>query len=266
MAQVVCGETKLFLKPPESAQSLHKSIKFITVFANFIGLLPVDGVTSNSVQDLNFKWISLKTLCTFFLLLQAFFGGVLHLISMFKEGAINSVLCKFYWVALHFCEVLQLHLLYNLFSLLFTCTSITIHSNFLGELYLYFFWLSILVAYFYLARKWPKLMKRWHEVDLSMERAYNYPSSLNVRFKVIATTAFVATAGIKLMFLALSAVSLQIVFAAIYLGFYYHTDDDLASDAFNRICTAMGVQKVYYFKPIKFLVQVQNFLQEFFVL
>lgn len=47
-----------------------------------------------------------------------------------------------------------------------------------------FEWLLLLVGYLYLASKWPKLIRKWYEVDQSMQRVYGYPDTLNVRFKL----------------------------------------------------------------------------------
>lgn len=53
-------------------------------------------------------------------------------------------------------------------------------------------WLMQLAAYFYLARKWPELMKKWYTIDSSMQRVYGYPSSLDGRIKITTIAIFVA--------------------------------------------------------------------------
>lgn len=44
---------------------LHKSLKVVILFGNCLGLLPVNGIFSDSVENLTFEWTSLKTLYTF---------------------------------------------------------------------------------------------------------------------------------------------------------------------------------------------------------
>lgn len=46
----------------QKQRTLHQSMKIAVKLANAMGLLPVNGASSDSVFDLNFKWISLKTL------------------------------------------------------------------------------------------------------------------------------------------------------------------------------------------------------------
>lgn len=47
----------------------------------------------------------------------------------------------------------------------------------------------LLAAYLYLATKWPTFIKKWHKVDLSMQRVYDYPESLKPRFKIVGAVA-----------------------------------------------------------------------------
>lgn len=95
MAQIACATTNLSLKQQKPSQSLHESIRPFTILANCFGLLPVDGVTSSAVEDLRFRWISLKTLYSFFFMLQAVLGIVFNLIAFFKKDASGSTLGNF---------------------------------------------------------------------------------------------------------------------------------------------------------------------------
>lgn len=120
----------------------------------------------------------------------------------------------------------------------------------------------MLAAYFYLARKWPKFMKKWHEVDLSMQRAYNFPSNLNARFKIITTIAFTAAAGIQLTFLVYE--TLRNLFSATYGGYYYCTGDGLILDSFNRLYNIIGTDTVLVY-ILKVFVQVWCYYVALFV-
>lgn len=53
---------KISVEPKAERQtsSWHKSMKTVILIANCLGLLPVSGVTSDSVHNMNFRWISLK--------------------------------------------------------------------------------------------------------------------------------------------------------------------------------------------------------------
>lgn len=71
------------IKPQEDT---YKSLKLIIIVANIFGLLPVNGVTSNSVKNLNFRWICPKTMYTFILIIIAFSEIVCSIIGIFQNS------------------------------------------------------------------------------------------------------------------------------------------------------------------------------------
>lgn len=75
-------------------QNLHKSMKLITVIANILGLLPINGVTSDSAESLNLKWFSLKIVYTFIIILLAVFGNVMYLFSLLTIGFSYTLIRK----------------------------------------------------------------------------------------------------------------------------------------------------------------------------
>lgn len=66
-------------------RSLQDSIKIIAIFANCIGLLPVNGVTSDFASDLKFSWKSLKVVYTFVLLLLGSVRLVASVLYLFQK-------------------------------------------------------------------------------------------------------------------------------------------------------------------------------------
>lgn len=84
------------IKGDRSRCTFHKSMKAIVVLANCIGLLPVNGVTSNFAENLKFKWLSPKTFFSFTILLAAATrlaseAFALHHLgfSLFKSSKVN---------------------------------------------------------------------------------------------------------------------------------------------------------------------------------
>jgi hypothetical protein len=55
--------------------------------------------------------------------------------------------------------------------------------------------LTSLVLYVKLAKKWPKLVKVWSEVDRKMNQVYGYPKNLDQRIAVATCAIFVAAIG-----------------------------------------------------------------------
>lgn len=75
--------------------SLQKTLKIMIVVANCFGLLPVDGATKDSVDDLRFNWRSLKTIYSLFLLLLGSFklvANILYVIHKYSFPAMSKVL------------------------------------------------------------------------------------------------------------------------------------------------------------------------------
>lgn len=59
MAKARC--IKVLPKNTATETNIHKLLKISIIVANCFGLLPVDGITSDSPDGLRFKWCSLKT-------------------------------------------------------------------------------------------------------------------------------------------------------------------------------------------------------------
>lgn len=77
-------------------KNFHKSIRTIILIGNTLGLLPVNGVTSDSVQDLNFRWICPKTIYTFTLMSIALPEIVFNALELYQRGISPYTLRKIF--------------------------------------------------------------------------------------------------------------------------------------------------------------------------
>lgn len=57
----------------KNERSLHKSFKIVAIFANCVGLFPVDGTTDESPFKLRFRWTSPKTVFALLVVLLGIF-------------------------------------------------------------------------------------------------------------------------------------------------------------------------------------------------
>lgn len=73
-------------KAEKQTNSWHKSMKIVILVANCLGLLPVNGVTSDSVHNLSFRWMSLKVFYSFVWLSIAVMNVITNSISVFQRG------------------------------------------------------------------------------------------------------------------------------------------------------------------------------------
>lgn len=78
----------------EEAKNFHKSIKTIILIANFLGLRPANGVTSDLVESLNFRWFCPKTVSTCTLILIAFSETLCSAVVLYQRGISSFTFCK----------------------------------------------------------------------------------------------------------------------------------------------------------------------------
>lgn len=100
-------ESKLFFLPmfrmkpaPDAPQNqlkdsklhnTHISLKFVIILANCFALLPVEGVMSNDVAELHFRWKSCKIFYAFITLLAAIFTLTTGIIYLFWTSSFEMI-------------------------------------------------------------------------------------------------------------------------------------------------------------------------------
>lgn len=106
-----------------ATSSMHNTLKSLLISFNIIGLLPLRGISSPRVEDLRFSWRSPKMYFTLFMSLLSFAEVTIMI-----------------WVCLHSINFSKVH-----------------------EYLSAFHWFFTLIAFVNVARKWPKLMKKWKD-------------------------------------------------------------------------------------------------------
>lgn len=57
-------------------------------------------------------------------------------------------------------------------------------------------WTITVIVFLLLARKWPKLLHEWSEVDAAMRKNYGYPINLDRRLRITAFVLILLAAGL----------------------------------------------------------------------
>lgn len=57
-------------------------------------------------------------------------------------------------------------------------------------------WTIAVIVFLLLARKWPKLIDEWSDVDLAMETNYGYPVNLDRRLRITAFVLILLATGL----------------------------------------------------------------------
>lgn len=74
----------------------HQDLKYILLTAQFFGVLPVQGVTNSDVNQLKFKWITIRVFYSIFLTIPTFMLTALAFYRVSQEEAdAVSKFCKF---------------------------------------------------------------------------------------------------------------------------------------------------------------------------
>lgn len=99
-------------KKRNSDENIHNSVKFVVIISNCIGLLPVGNIFSRNVNNLNFRWKSLKVAYTLMIL----FCVSLFIIFVFIEAKSP----KFVYDNISKCKIVlmnnQTYIVYTYFS------------------------------------------------------------------------------------------------------------------------------------------------------
>lgn len=69
----------------------HTSMKFVIILANCFALLPVEGATSNNVENVRFRWKSFKILYATVTLLAAMFTLITGIIYLFELSSFEMI-------------------------------------------------------------------------------------------------------------------------------------------------------------------------------
>lgn len=65
----------------------HQQFKYILLTAQFFGVLPVEGVTNNDVNQLKFKWCTIRVFYVVFLTIPTFILAALAFYRVSQEEA-----------------------------------------------------------------------------------------------------------------------------------------------------------------------------------
>lgn len=129
----------------EESSNLHKSFKKLFIMAQIFGFFPVQGISGPDYRSLCFSWKSIRVIYSLFAISGAFFLSLMQIHKMVTK------------------EV-------NLMEINRFCfNSVGVIGGML------FLWL---------AKNWPRIMRYWNEVELSM-RYYGWPKRLNTKLNML---------------------------------------------------------------------------------
>lgn len=156
--------------------SLHKSLKVVILFGNCLGLLPVNGITSDSVESVIFKWTSPKTLYTLTFMLVLLIKIIWDFLHFLKNGLLDDKAQS------KFSNKYIYDYIHNI-------------NDLLAIMFAYILMLLKTLGFLQLARKWPILIKKWFEVETAMQKNYHLYSNLNLKIKLQFAFYLISTAG-----------------------------------------------------------------------
>lgn len=131
--------------PTSERNNLHKSFSIILLLPQIFGFLPAQGIFGPDSRSLHFTWKSGRVSYALLTILGATIMSVMQLYKIFTRGLNVIEVNRFY----------------------FYCTGLAS-----GYLYLQ------------LAIKWPRFMKEWSSVEMTMA-SYGWPSGLNRRLNIL---------------------------------------------------------------------------------
>ncbi|GLV41645.1 Gustatory receptor 64f [Carabus blaptoides fortunei] len=141
---------------------LHRSLRFVLILAQCFALMPLQGIMSDSLNQIRFKWFSFRTLYC-----------LINLCGSIGLFVFNFV--RFLTTGMHFGDLATVFY--------FTSTTLTIL-------------LSIR-----LARLWHLLNEKWSVMETAMKH-YSYKPNLTYRFKITTLVVLLLALGEHLLFIS----------------------------------------------------------------
>lgn len=161
--------------------SFQEAIGSILVMAQCFGIMPVVGIKSNSTSNLKFQWKSSRTVYSFIAFLLTLIYAILTIgktLSTTIEFDRTSRFAYFQYANnfLNFIQKIFIH-----------AVNVVFYGSAVYGMY----------CFGALARKWPKLMQRWEEIEaiLPMYRNTNEREKLSRHLKWLTFSVFMGSLG-----------------------------------------------------------------------
>ncbi|KAJ3633307.1 hypothetical protein MTP99_010264 [Tenebrio molitor] len=138
-------EPDMVLAYPQS--SFHETFSFLLVFGQFFGIMPLHGMTRKNIQDVQFKWKSIRLVYAVYNFVGAFIMGVFCVSQFAIHGLMLDKTATMSFYILNFFAALQ---------------------------------------FIIIATNWSKVLKEWSFIDMSM-RGYGAITNMKRRFVVMTT-------------------------------------------------------------------------------
>lgn len=154
----------------------HQDFKYILLTAQFFGILPVQGVTATDVNDLKFKWATVRVVYTVFLTVPTFMLTALafYRVSQDETDAVSR-----------FCKCI----------LCFDCIINWAVISFIAPVMFYSSNGVILLIFLMLAKNWPEFMLFWDQTEALMECQGFNKTKLRLTYNVITIGVMLMAAG-----------------------------------------------------------------------
>lgn len=135
-------------------ESFHRAIRPVMIIAQFFGVMPVQNVSSNCPSQLRFSWKSFRLAFSIFVLMSCGCEALSTIVWTFRTRAeFGKMVVLVYYI-----------------------------TNFLS-----FF------CFLRLARAWPALIMRWHEVEKNLPRLESKVKKLAMGHRIQRTAAIILT-------------------------------------------------------------------------
>ncbi|CAH1368778.1 unnamed protein product, partial [Tenebrio molitor] len=138
-------EPDMVLAYPQS--SFQETFSFVLVFGQFFGIMPLHGMTRKNVQEVQFKWKSIRLVYAVYNFVGAFIMGVFCVSQFAIHGLMLDKTATMSFYILNFFAALQ---------------------------------------FIIIATNWSKVLKEWSFIDMSM-RGYGAITNMKRRFVVMTT-------------------------------------------------------------------------------